>query len=185
MSKNVNCKNCGAQVDSGAMVCPKCGVKIKKPIYKKPWFIILAVIVIIAIIAGTGDNDEKPEVADNKDTQAVIENTPEEIIYEEVSVSKMVDDLKENALKAENTYDGKNLKITGKVSVIDSDGDYISLEPSDNPYTFTNVSCYIKNEEQLNMVMEIAKGQKLTVYGEITSVGEILGYSMDIHKIEF
>ena len=33
--KLVTCKHCGEEIATGAKVCPKCGGKNKKPIYKQ------------------------------------------------------------------------------------------------------------------------------------------------------
>ena len=183
MSKMVKCKNCKEEIDAKAVVCPKCGVKVKKAFYKKPWFIIAVAIVIVAAIASCGGDEESKKVSE--EVANVEASATEEIVYEEYSVSELINDLDSNALKAEKTYDGKNLKLTGKVSNIDSDGEYISLEPSDNSFSFTSVQCYISDEAQLEMVMELSVGQNITVYGEVTSVGEILGYSLKLHKIEY
>ncbi|MBQ2940667.1 MAG: zinc-ribbon domain-containing protein [Clostridia bacterium] len=185
MSKSVKCKNCGEEIDAKAVVCPKCGVKVKKAFYKKPWFIAVAIIVIIAAIASSGGEEADKEIPTNNESGNITDVIAEEIVYEEYTVKTLLDDLGENALKAENTYDGKNVKLTGKVSVIDSDGDYISLEPSEDSFTIINVSCYVTDEAQLEDIMEISKGQRITVYGEITGVGELLGYNLDIHKIEY
>ena len=38
------CKTCGATIAKNAKRCPKCGAKNKKPIYKRVWFWIIAVI---------------------------------------------------------------------------------------------------------------------------------------------
>ena len=52
------CASCGNMVSKNAKACPNCGAKIKKPIYKRVWFILLiivAVIVIIAVAASGGE----------------------------------------------------------------------------------------------------------------------------------
>ena len=53
-SKMVTCKHCGTEIAASAKVCPKCGGKNKKPIYKRPWFIALIVIIIIGAIGSDG-----------------------------------------------------------------------------------------------------------------------------------
>lgn len=66
MAKNpkmVICKNCNAPIPENTKICPSCGAKNKKPFYKRAWFIILAVIVVIGIIriigGGSGNKGEK------------------------------------------------------------------------------------------------------------------------------
>jgi aspartyl/asparaginyl-tRNA synthetase len=95
-----------------------------------------------------------------------------------------MDDLDKNALKAEKKYNDQYVELTGKLSNIDSSGKYISLNPSDDRFTIIGVMCYIKNDTQSDKVMEMEKGQSVTLKGKIKSVGEVMGYSLDIDEIE-
>ena len=75
MSKMISCKSCGVEIATSAKSCPKCGAKNKKPIWKRVWVWILAVIVIFAVIgSGAGSNDtETPTV---NDTPGVADTIP-------------------------------------------------------------------------------------------------------------
>lgn len=46
------CRKCGTKYEKDSMLCPGCGVKNKKPLIKRPWFILLLFVVIIALITG-------------------------------------------------------------------------------------------------------------------------------------
>jgi RNA polymerase subunit RPABC4/transcription elongation factor Spt4 len=59
-TKTKNCKTCNAEIASNAKVCPSCGAKIKKPIYKRIWVWAIAIIVIIAIASTTGGKKYPP-----------------------------------------------------------------------------------------------------------------------------
>lgn len=62
MAKNpkmVICRNCNNPMSEKAKVCPSCGAKNKKPFYKKGWFIILAIIVVIGVIGFLGGGGDK------------------------------------------------------------------------------------------------------------------------------
>lgn len=49
------CKACGKEIAKSVIACPYCGVRIKKPIYKRWWFIaVIAIIIIVAIIQAAG-----------------------------------------------------------------------------------------------------------------------------------
>ncbi len=175
MSKMINCKSCGAEIASSAKSCPKCGAKNKKPIWKRWWVWILAVIILFVAISSVGANNSSSST--DIDDPAI----QEPINYIGVSVADMMDMLNTNALKAENTYNGQYLEITGRLNVIDSDGSYISLYGGD--FDFIGVQCYVKNDEQLNFVMDMVIGDTYTVRVKITDVGEVMGYQADI--IEF
>ena len=178
MSKMKNCKVCGAEIATSAKSCPKCGAKNKKPIWKQWWVWILVVSILFATFAAIGG------MGGNSDTNTSDINTTtvqEPINYTVVSVADMIDSLNTNALKAEKTYNGQYLEITGRLGNIDSDGSYITLYGGD--FDFTGVQCYIQNDEQLNFVMDMVDDNTYTVRVKITDVGEILGYQADI--IEF
>ena len=179
MSKMINCKSCGAEIASSAKSCPKCGAKNKKPIWKRWWVWILAVIILFAAISSVGGNSNTN--SSNSSTDIDDPAIQEPINYTAVSVADMMDMLNANALKAENTYNGQYLEITGRLNVIDSEGSYIALYGGD--FDFIGVQCYVKNDEQLNFVMDMVTGDTYTVRVKITDVGEVIGYQADI--IEF
>ena len=190
-SKMVTCKHCGTEIAASAKVCPKCGGKNKKPIYKRPWFIALIVIIIIGAIGSAG-GDKTSNEAGNNDTQVTTsENTNStqtesetpEITYTAYEVSELMDDLNGNALKAAEKYKDQYVELTGRLNVIDSSGKYISIVPTDDEFAIMGGQCYIKTEEQKAAVMEMSIGDTLVVKGKIKDVGEVLGYSLDIDEV--
>mgnify|MGYP003297008650 CR=1 FL=1 len=172
----MNCKKCGQEVDKKAVVCPNCGCKIATPIFKKWWFWLLIVVVIV-IVASSSGNDA-PSSTPTAPQQA------EEIIYEAVDLQTMFDELDANAMKAENTYQKKYVEFECKIKNFDSDGSYISVEPvGADEWNFTTAMCYIKNDAQKEFLIEKNVGDKITIKGKIDSIGEVLGYSIDIAEV--
>ena len=106
------------------------------------------------------------------------------ISYEDVTAGQLLDDLDNNALQAATTYKGKTLAIRGKLDNIDAQGDYIALIGEDDMFGFPDVQCFIKDDATLQKVLELSKGEIIVVYGEVTNVGEVLGYSVEIHDIK-
>ena len=155
--------------------------KIKKPIYKRWWFWAIIVVILFAAF-GSGDSDAGDDAAAPKTSDVSVANR-EPIEYSAYTVDEMVDTLEANALKAETLYGNQYVEITGRLSNIDSDGKYISLNPTDGRFTLTGVQCYIKSNDQKLHVIELSIGDIITVRGKITSVGEVLGYSLDIEEI--
>lgn len=100
--------------------------------------------------------------------------------YTAYSVGQLMDDLDSNALKAESTYQDQYVELTGRLNVIDSDGDYISIVPQDDQFAILGVQCYLQTEEQRQQVLDMQIDQVITVRGQITSVGEVMGYSLDV-----
>lgn len=179
--KMVSCRTCGADIAKSAKVCPSCGAKNRK---KRWWLWALVVLLVIGMFA-SGDDTERVEAsATSRNEPTQTEPVPEpEIEYQVVTVKQLMDVLSENALKAEQTYDGQYVELTGVLSVIDSDGKYIGIAPPDS-FGLENVLCYIQSEDQLNAVLEMKTGDFVTVCGKITDVGEVLGYVMDIAEIK-
>lgn len=77
--KMTKCKSCGNDLASSAKNCPNCGAKNKKPIFKKWWFWLIIVFVLIGIISASGSGDDtgaettSAESDINSVTQAVAE----------------------------------------------------------------------------------------------------------------
>lgn len=184
-SKMKECKSCGAKIAASAKVCPGCGAKNKKPIYKRVWFIVLVVIVVFAGISGAmGGSD--PEETAGQTTESKSESkseTKEKITYTKYEVAKLMDDLEENALKAKDTYNEQYVELAGKLGTIDSSGDYITIEPDNDDFVIISVQCYIQDEEQKNIIKELSAGDSIVVKGQITDVGEVMGYSLDMDHI--
>ncbi len=183
------CKKCGQEIEDKAVVCVHCGcsVKTKKPIFKKWWFWVVIVVVIIAIAAGSSGDGESNTNTDTSGTDTSTnqpaDNKEEQISYEVVDLQTMIDDLESNAIRAEQNYQNKYVEVTGRIANFDSDGKYISIDPVGSEFNFTSVMCYIKSEDQKSIILNKSKGDTVTIKGKVKSIGEVLGYSIDIKEI--
>lgn len=177
--KMISCRTCGADIAKSAKVCPGCGAKQKKPIYKRWWLWALVVLFVIGMMPGGEEGQVEAGAPGQSQTEPKQTEPAPEIEYKVFTVKQLMDDLKSNAMKAEQTYNGQYVELTGQLQVIDSDGKYISIIPPDS-FTLIGVKCNIRNEEQRAAVMEMQAGDIITVRGKITSVGEVTDYSMNI-----
>lgn len=163
--------------------------KMKKPFYKRVWFIVLAVFVLIGIISklGGGDNTDNTKSTPHKaveETQDEANNEEaEEITYKQVDAGQMLQELGDNALKASDEYTDQYVEVTGKIYNIDSSGKYVNIDGINDEFTMTGIMCSIKNDDQKSVVANASKGQTVTVKGKVTKVGEVMGYSLDIDEI--
>ena len=159
----------------------------KKPFYKRKWFIIIAAVIVIGVIASNsgGDKNEESKPAETQqtvsETPAKEEETPKE--YTAVTADQMIQDLEDNALKAQNNYKDNYFEISGNLSNIDSSGKYIGIKGTSGEFSLVNIQCYLKSDEQRNVVAELSKEQNVIVKGKVKDVGEVLGYSVDIDEI--
>ena len=192
-NKMTVCSHCGAEIASSAKVCPKCGGKNKKPIYKRTWFIMLAVIIVLGIISsafGGGNKETESSGSSNNGSVSAVssqkteeQTSEQEITYTPYTVSQLMSDLDTNALGASEKYKGQYVELTGKLNAIDSDGKYIDIVSGDDEFEFIGVTCYIKSDEQKAVIMSASTGDTLVVKGKITDVGDVLGYYLNIDEI--
>lgn len=124
--KMTNCKSCGVPMAKSAKTCPNCGAKNKKPIYKRPLFIVaalIAVYIIINLLSGL----KKPEAVVNAEDLIsaigkVSIESEDAIIAAEKAVNDLTAEEKERVgkldklEKARATYD--ELVIEAKVEEI-------------------------------------------------------------------
>jgi len=180
-----NCPVCGKEMAANAKICPSCGAKNPKPIYKRWWFWVLLVLIIGGIggAAGGGKKSSSPvaQVEEKQTEPSSSQSSPQaEPSYVSYTVDQLMDDLNSNALKAQETYKGKYVSLSGKLSNVDSSGKYISITAANDSFAIIGVQCYIKSSAQKEKIMNMTTGDLITVRGQIKDVGEVLGYSLDI-----
>lgn len=166
--------------------------KKKKPFYKRTWFIVIVVIIVIAAISGGEDdknsaNNNPPKQEENQsvsNNQNAEESEPvEEITYVQADAGQMIQELSDNSLKAQQTYKGQYLEVTGKINVIDSSGKYISIDGVNDSFTLIDITCYLKNDDQRDVVANSGVGETVVVKGKVKDVGEVMGYSINVDEI--
>ena len=175
------CQKCGAEItDPKAKSCSACGTKIKKPLYKKWWFWLIIGLVFIMVVGASGSGSE-----DSPSTPGESTTASSEITYEIVDLQTMIDDLNNNAMKAEALYQNKYVQIEGRITSFDSDGKYISVEAlTADAWNFDTVMCYIKSDAQRQILINKSVDDVVTIKGRIISIGEVLGYSLNIDEIQ-
>lgn len=131
---------------------------------------------------GSGDSSSTSG-SESQATETTTETTAE-VVYEVVDLQTMFDALDENAMKAENAYQKKAIEISCQIASFDSDGSYISVEPvGAGDFNLKTAMCYIKNETQKEFLIEKNVGDTITIKGQVKSIGEVLGYSIDIDEV--
>lgn len=161
------CRHCGATISTGLKVCPHCGGKVK-PFHDRLWFWIL----VIVIVGGIYSFIKTPSAP------------PADIEYVDVTADQLFEELSNNPVNASEKYKGAYVSVTGRMDVIDSDGEYIGVYPMGEDYSLDSVHCTITSDEQLEKIKSMSKGDTVTVKGKITDIGEILGYYLSIDSIE-
>ena len=170
MSKMVKCKTCGADIASSAKSCPSCGAKNKKSIFTKWWFWVIVVIIAVVAVGGGSSSSDKTnstQQATNVEETAINNGTAqtEEVIV--ITAEDLAKAFEDNEINANKLYKDKMVEVTGEVSDIGEalGSTYITLEAGEE-FALTQAQCFFKNEEQINKIAELSKGDTVTVIGK-------------------
>lgn len=68
------CKNCNNPLPEKATVCPSCGAKNKKPIYKKWWFWLIIALIVIGAASSGGSKSDPSDNQPSSSVSSGIEN---------------------------------------------------------------------------------------------------------------
>lgn len=140
----------------------------------------LVAVLIISIV----HRDELKGGSVGSDPISTQHTTGVQIQYEQVDLQDMLDELDANAMRAEEKYQDKHIEITGKITLFDSDGKYIAIEPCDVPgLSFDSVKCNLADPAHKAFLLEKNEGDVVTIRGKVISIGEIMGYSVKIAEI--
>lgn len=101
-----------------------------------------------------------------------------------IDIDDLNGQLKTNAARASKNYKGVDIKFTGWIANIDSDGNYISVRGQDRYAFLHNFYCSIKDKKHKEVVINKNQGSKVTIKGRITDVGEVLGYRVRVDEIQ-
>ena len=174
----------------------KAYAKAQRPFYKKKRVLIPAAILGIAVISslagGGGGTDSvdtasdtsssAPATTESKTPAAPAPAKPKPAAIT-VTAKELIDTLEANALKAKNTYNDKQVTVSGFVGSIDASGDYFALLPEPDAMVFTGVQ--VRTDEKFqDQMANFTQGQAVTVTGKIDDVGEVLGYQLKAETIK-
>lgn len=154
---------------------------------KRTFLGLLTLILITFIAVGCGESGTKNTGSSPKSITESSSNTPQPTTYIDADINAMLTEAESNGAAANKHYKGKKLKILGgHIQNIDSGLSYISIDGNAASFSLIHVNCKIdaNNQELQDSVIQLKKGENVVVYGTITEVGDIMGYTMELDKIE-
>lgn len=122
------------------------------------------------------------EVEEVSETSANVDENGNPI-YTSYTCEELFDELEGNALAAEQNHNDEYMEITGYIHSIDGDGNYITIGEEEGSWNFNTIHCNVTDDSQLEQIITFSDNQQITVRCQVVSIGEILGYTVDI--IEF
>ena len=179
MSKMTQCKSCAKEIATSAKSCPGCGAKNKKPIYKRIWFWIIAIIIVIGATGGSGTDDSKEINSGNIESeQEVSQNNSENTTAENKSENKVEDNIPteyKSALRKAKLYaDTMNMSKAGLYDQLTSEyGEKFTVEAAQ--YAIDNITVDWREnalkkaklyQETMSMSPAAIYDQLISEYGE-------------------
>ncbi len=139
------CKACGQQVAKSAKNCPHCGAKVKKA---NPILIGIIAVVIIAIVAGAGGNDE-PKTIDNSTPTTVKTDNVEET--ENIAdTQKTTEQETKNAFGVGETVELKDV-VVSLLSVTENTGSAYNKPTEGNVFVLCEFEIQNNSKEEISV----------------------------------
>lgn len=182
MSKMMKCKSCGGDIASSAKRCPSCGAKNKKPIYKRVWFWILVVVLLIAIfgfIASKVNPSDSIEIETTTEADSNV-YVKKSSTKKSLKTNKIISEFYDNTVLFKKNYDEQVVEwegtITGIAETDDENKDVIVyMDKEVDTYLIEYiVSATIKNDKDKEKILNYKTGDKIKIKG-IMSVSDYEG----------
>ena len=175
MSKMTQCKSCAKEIATSAKSCPGCGAKNKKPIYKRVWFWIIAIIIVIGATGGSDTDDSKEINSGNIESeQEVSQNNSKNTTAENKSENKVEDNIPteyKSALRKAKLYaDTMNMSKAGLYDQLTSEyGEKFTVEAAQ--YAIDNITVDWKENalKKAKLYQETMSMSPAAIYDQLTS----------------
>lgn len=185
------CKHCQSEIEDIAKVCPICrndqGLGVFKITIGVISGVILGLLVLICIFLYIKDLEPANKtVVTASNNNRIITPTPTSapvptITSAPVSVSDSIIEIRakdltkafnENILKAAKEYNGKTVKIVGKVDRVgvSLSYTYVMLKTKKTNSEQISIQCFFNNanKDDIDKIADLSKGDNVTVTGQIS-----------------
>ncbi len=170
-NKIIKCKSCGADIASSAKHCPSCGAKNKKPIYKRVWFWILVVVLLIAIadfVASKVNPSDSIEIetTTEEDSNAYVDRSEATV---EIDCDKLAEAYNKNPDYYDKILNNQVAEWSGTItSIANSDNGevLVYMRCGLNGYLIDNVvTATITNDKDKKAILSYKEGDKIKMKG--------------------
>lgn len=164
-----NCKECGKEIDKGALTCPHCKADQRSFFRQHKFLSCLLAVLIIGLFCTAyfgGKSNSGPAPPSNFwDSDALNQNKSSGI---KITAPELVAAYKASELRANQLYKGKPAEITGTIINIGSHSGrtYLMLS-SGISSSFTNVQCFFNDMAETGKVYNLKIGDSVTISGVI------------------
>lgn len=168
------CPLCRSSIDKKAKICPVCGKKVKKPLYKRGWFVVLMVLLVVAAIGNSMGGSETTSTkssegaADNVfsgDVSSKGSSDVTEVLPQEIDLSNYAAVTSRNLYSYAEYMIGEN--VVTLVNVSDVSGKELKVKFADNDTFYFNFVFVFDDRDALKGIRE---SDTVAVSGNIKSV---------------
>ena len=100
-------------------------------------------------------------------------------------IDNVYDAYYDNAYNAKEKYDNKKVTFIGKVSSVESDLSYISVEPIDGENSLRFAFCYLSDNKLQEKAKKLKKGDVVEIEGTLSMYDNLMfSISIDVTKIK-
>jgi len=133
-------------------------------LFKKILIAIIAIVVIGGIASASGDDEKASTPTSSKSAPA-----PKPVVEAiKVTAADLAAVYESNEVKADQTYKGKMVEVTGTVDNIGvSIGQTYVVLSNGKEYSIVGVQCFFKSESEIAKVAELKKGDSVTIQGKV------------------
>lgn len=180
MKKMKNCNTCGSQIAANAKMCPSCGAKNKQPIFKRFWFWLLIVFVVVPTVTAitVSEVDQDPAESTNQTiTPSVNPDFEGDCgITASAKMGESIIGLPQLSISITNTSDKEISAIQFYAVPYDVYGEEITGWTSQNKlYTDTAIAAGESTSIEYQFIEDSVKTVKLYVYSIYFSDGSEWG----------
>lgn len=104
--------------------------------------------------------------------------------YKDVKMSELHEAIRDNPLKARETYEGTRIRVTGTLKDIDASGRSFRVIAYYKFLDCERIDCKVSNDEVRNVLSDSKDGEQVTVCGKVSRVDGTFGYAMRVESME-
>lgn len=173
------CKECGEQVSTKAMSCPHCGAVLKRKTGCFTWLVAIFFILFMFGTFASKYSYKTPESANKSALKNIMDNYDksnlttdvnpiDKIKPEEVYLANLLDQYRNNEVRADELYKDKIIQTTGIVEMVNKDiiNDIYVILRTERGLEIPMVQCYF-DKQLVSQVSQINMGDSITIKGHL------------------
>ena len=180
------CSKCGKEVEEGRDFCSSCGASLTGKQNEKSSTVkkigtgcgaVFGFLILICVLLAMCSDDESGSAASSNSSD--VNKAPEITI----TAKALLNEYKNNELRAEQNYKGKRAQITGVVDAIDNTFDILTVNINGGgDWEWNDIHAYFSDKDKAE-VANLNKGQRITVVCTIDDGGDLGGVACRNTKI--